>query len=306
MNLLNFNHSITSLFVLSFRVYQKNFISILFLTSTIMLPAFIIGILDWSKTESIIFFLSAHLLEGAITLGIIGIAFGHFFPSIGILRSFRSFFFIGSIHVALLQYLLFITGVMGLTLPFPFSIIVITFWLVGLLLTSMAQPIFVVENVRGVRALGKSIKLARSNLSRVFFVLVISTVLQFLLFAFIFSIFMPDLNLNLQQNNQVALPILFSEILSDTRVNQAIRWAQYLVSLLFYPFASLLCTFLYFDLSKQQNLLNISHLEQMSNKLFGTPIQEAKESEEIKEDNYLEPTDVKIVDPEGSIEDKEK
>lgn len=271
-----------------------------------MLPAFLIGIFGWGKTESIIFFLSAHLLEGAITLGILGIAFGHFFPSVGILKSFRSFFFLGSVHVALLQYLLFITGVMGLTLPFPFSIIVITFWLVGLLLTSMAQPIFVVENVRGIRALGRSITLARSNLSRVFFVIVISTVLQFLLFALIFSIFMPDLNLNIQQNERVGLPILFSEILSDTRVNQAIRWAQYLVSLLFYPFASLLCTFLYFDLAKQQNLLNINHLEQMSNKLFGTPIQKKRESDDSKEENYLETEDVKIVDPDRQMEDKEK
>jgi len=305
MNLLNFNHSIPSLFVLSFRVYQKNFIPIIFLTSILMTPAFLIGIAGWGETESIIFFLSAHLLEGAVTLGIIGIAFGHFFPSLGILRSLRSFFFIGSIHVAILQYLVFITGVMGLTLPFPLSIIVITIWLIGLLLTSMAQPVFVVESVRGIRALGRSIKLARSNLSRVFLVLVISTVLQFFLFALIFSIFMPDLNLDLQKNEGEGLPILFSEILSDPRINQAIRWAQYLVSLLFYPFASLLCTFLYFDLAKQQNHLNISHLEQMSNKLFGTPIQNTKESEDSNEENILEPKDVKIIDPDRSIDDKE-
>ena len=185
MNLLNYNHSISSLFILSFRVYQRNFVSILFLTAVLMAPAFLIGIAGWGESESIIFFLSAHILEGAITLGIIGTTFGGFFPSLGILRCFRSTFFLGTIHVAIIQYLLFIIGVMGLTLPFPFSIIIVSLWLVGLLMTSMAQPVFAVEGIRGINALIRSIKLARTNLSRVFLVVVLSTILQFFLFAII-------------------------------------------------------------------------------------------------------------------------
>ena len=112
MNLLNFSHSIPSLFVLSFRIYQKNFISILFLTAALVAPAFFMGFAGWGETESIVFFLSVHLLEGAITLGVIGLAFGSFFPTLSVLRAFRSPLFLGSIHVAILQYLLFITGVM--------------------------------------------------------------------------------------------------------------------------------------------------------------------------------------------------
>ena len=199
MNLLYFNHSIQSLFVLSFRIYQKNFISILFLTAALMAPAFFIGIGGWGQTESIIFFLSVHLLEGAITLGVIGTAFGSFFPTMGILRAFRSPLFLGSMHVAVLQYLLFITGVMGLTLPFPFSILIVMLWLGGLLLTSMAQPVFIVEGVRGIRALVRSIQLARGDLSRVFIVVVFSTIMQFIVFALLFTIFMPDLNFNMSQ-----------------------------------------------------------------------------------------------------------
>ena len=120
---------------MSGRLYQKNIIPILFLTATLIAPAFLIGFAEWGETESILFFLSVHLLEGAITLGVIGKAFGSYFPSLGILRAFRSSLFLGAIHVAILQYLLFITGVIGLQLPFPFSIMLVSLWLVGLLLS---------------------------------------------------------------------------------------------------------------------------------------------------------------------------
>ena len=130
MNLLNYNHTIASLFILSFKLYKNNFISILFLTAILMLPAFFFSIAGWGQTESIVFFISHHILEGAICLGMIGVTFGNFFPSIGVLRNFRSHFFIGSIHVAILQYILFIFGVIGLTLPSPLNMIIICLWLI--------------------------------------------------------------------------------------------------------------------------------------------------------------------------------
>ena len=177
MNLLNYNHNITSLFILSLRIYKKNFIPILFLTLVMMTPAFILSIAGWGQTESIVFFISAHILEGAICLGIIGTNFGNFFPSIGVLRNFRTNFFIGSIHIAILQYILFIFGVIGLTLPFPINIIVVSLWLIGLLMTYIAQPVFAVEGIRGMGALLRSIKLVKNNLAHVFFVVVLSTFL---------------------------------------------------------------------------------------------------------------------------------
>ena len=215
MNLLNYNHSISSLFILSIRFYQKNIIPILFLTAALIAPAFLIGFAGWGEPESVVFFLSVHLLEGAITLGVIGTAFGSYFPSLGILRALRSPLILGAVHVAILQYLLFITGVMGLTIPFPFSILVIALWLGGLLLTSMAQQVFIVEGVRGIRAMARSIQLARTNLSRVFVVVVISTLMQFFVFAILFTLFMPDLNLNIDAEENDAVPFLLSEILND-------------------------------------------------------------------------------------------
>ena len=81
MNLLTYNHTISSLFVLSGRLYQKNIIPILILTTVLIAPAFLIGFAGMSEVESIVFFISVRVLEAGITLGIIGTAFGRFFPS---------------------------------------------------------------------------------------------------------------------------------------------------------------------------------------------------------------------------------
>jgi len=306
MNLLNYNHSIPSLFILSGRLYQKNFIPILFLTAILIAPAFLIGFANWGETESIFFFLCVHLLEGAIALGVIGTAFGSYFPTIGILRAFRSSLFLGAVHVAILQYLLFITGVMGLTLPFPFSILVVSLWLAGLLLTSIAQPVFIVEGARGMRAMTRSIRLARGDLSRVFVVVVISTIMQFFVFALLFTLFMPDLNLNIDQNDNEVLQYYLSEILSDPGIHQAIRWTQYLASLLFYPFASLVTCLLYFDLVQRQQTLRVDQLAKFSHQLFGTPMSSKAESSCSADEEVIEPTDVEIIDPDTSEDYKDK
>ena len=72
MNLLTYNHTISSLFVLSGRLYQKNIIPILILTAVLIAPAFLIGFAGMSEVESIVFFISVRVLEAGITLGIIG------------------------------------------------------------------------------------------------------------------------------------------------------------------------------------------------------------------------------------------
>ena len=306
MNLLTYNHTISSLFVLSGRLYQKNIIPILILTAVLIAPAFLIGFAGMSEVESIVFFLSVRVLEAGITLGIIGTAFGRFFPALGILRVFRSIILLGTIHVAILQYLLFITGVMGLTLPFPFNILIIALWLGGLLLTSMSQPVFIVEGVRGIRAMIRSIQLARGDLSRVFFVVVISTILQFIVFAVFFTLFMPEFNLNAEQNQSSSLPIIMSEILNDPEVHLAIRWSQYLASLLFYPFASLVTGLLYFDLASRQQVLNVDKLAQFSNRMFGTSLSETEESDKDDNEEIIEPAKVEVIDPEQVDENKDK
>ena len=306
MNLLTYNHTISSLFILSGRLYQKNIIPILILTAVLIAPAFLIGFAGMSEIESIVFFLSVRVLEAGVTLGIIGTTFGRFFPALGILRVFRSIILLGTIHVAILQYLLFITGVMGLTLPFPFNILIIALWLGGLLLTSMSQPVFIVEGLRGIRAMIRSIQLARSDLSRVFFVVVISTIFQFIVFAVFFTLFMPEFNLNAEQNQSSSLPILMSEILNDPEVHLAIRWSQYLASLLFYPFASLVTGLLYFDLASRQQVLNVEKMAQFSNRIFGTSLSETEENDKDDNDEIIEPDKVEVIDPDQVDEHKDK
>ena len=306
MNLLTYNHTIPSLFVLSGRLYQKNIIPILILTAVLIAPAFLIGFAGMSEVESIVFFLSVRVLEAGITLGIIGTAFGRYFPALGILRVFRSIILLGTIHVAILQYLLFITGVMGLTLPFPFNILIIALWLGGLLLTSMSQPVFIVEGVRGLRAMTRSIHLARGDLSRVFFVVVISTILQFIVFEIFFTLFMPEFNLNAEHNQSSSLPILISEILNDPEVHLAIRWSQYLASLFFYPYASLVTGLLYFDLASRQQVLKVDKLAQFSNRIFGTSLSGTEESDIDNDEEIIEPAKVEVIDPEEVDENKDK
>jgi len=306
MNLLSYNHNISSLFILSGRLYRKNIIPIMFLTAVLVAPAFLIGYAGMSEVESIVFFLSIRVLEAGITLGIIGIAFGKYFPSLGILRIFRSITLLGAVHVAILQYLLFITGVMGLTLPFPLNILIIALWLGGMLLTSMSQPVFIVEGGRGIRAMIRSIQLARSDLSRVFFVVVLSTILQFIVFAAFFTLFMPELNLNAEQNQSNSIPILMTEILNDPKVHLAIRWSQYLASLLFYPFASLVTGLLYFDLASRQQTLDVDKLEQFSSQMFGTSLSKTEESNKNDNDEIIEPDKVEAIDPEQAKQDKDK
>ena len=306
MNLLTYNHTISSLFILSGRLYQKNIIPILILTAVLIAPALLIGFAGMSEVESILFFLSVRLLEAGITLGIIGTAFGKFFPTLGILRVFRSIILLGTIHVAILQYLLFITGVMGLTLPFQFNILIIALWLGDMMLTSIAQPVFIVDGVRGMRAMIRSIQLARADLSRVFFVVVLSTILQFFVFAMFFTLFMPELNLNVDQNQGNSLPILMSDILNNPEVHLAIRWSQYLASLLFYPFASLVTGLLYFDLASRQQALNVDKLAQFSNRMFGTSLSETEESDKDNNEEIIEPTEVEVIDPEHADEEKNK
>ncbi len=170
----------------------------------------------------------------------------------------------------------------------------------------MSQPVFIVEGVAGIRAMIRSMQLARGNLSRVFFVIVISTILQFIVFAVFFTLFMPEFNLNTEQNQSSSLPIIMSEILNDPEVHLAIRWSQYLASLLFYPFASLVTGLLYFDLASRQQVLNVDKLAQFSNRMFGTSLSETEESDNDDNEEIIGPAKVEVIDPEQVDENKHK
>ena len=117
---------------------------------------------------------------------------------------------------------------------------------------------------------------------------------------------MPEFNLNAEQNHSSSLPILMSEILNDPEVLLAIRWAQYLASLLFYPYASLVTGLLYFDLTCRQQVLNVEKLAQFSNRMFGTSLSETEESDKDDNEGIIEPTKGEVIDPEQVDEKKNK
>ena len=277
MNLLTYPHTLFTLFKLSWKLFHKNLVGMLVLTVVLLAPSLVVGLARWYETESVVFFLSMRVLESAMALGVIAMAHGSVFPPSGILRRMRSSMLFGSIHVAILQYLLFVVGVMGLTvLPFPFNFVVVVLWLAGLFYFSLAQPVFVLEGLRGMQAMVRSFRLVKTRFGRVFMVVGICMLMQFILFALFFRIFLPDLNLQTTGETE-ELQIQLSVILQDAGVHRAMRLSQYLTALLFFPFAALLTVLLYFDLIRQEGQVKFEQFNKMANQLFGTPLQETVE-----------------------------
>ena len=187
MNLFTYPHTVTTLFKLSFKLFQKNLLGMLMLTVVLLAPSLIVGLAQWFETESVVFFISMRVLESAMALGMIAVAHGSIFPISGILRSFGGPFLFGAIHVAILQYLLFVIGVMGLTvMPFPFNIIIVVLWLSSLFYFCLAQPVFILEGRRGMQAMIRSFQLVRAKFGRVFIIVVLSMLIQFSIFALLF------------------------------------------------------------------------------------------------------------------------
>ena len=247
MNLFTYPHTVTTLFKLSFKLFQKNLLGMLMLTVVLLAPSLVVGLAQWFETESVVFFISMRVLESAMALGMIAVAHGSIFPISGILRSFGGPLLFGAIHVAILQYLLFVIGVMGLTvMPFPFNIIIVVLWLSSLFYFCLAQPVFILEGRRGMQAMIRSFQLVRAKFGRVFIIVVLSMLIQFSIFALLFRLFLPELDL-LSAEDTEQIQIQIAAILENEGVHRAMRLSQYLTALAFFPFASLLTVLLYFD-----------------------------------------------------------
>ncbi|MDE0906063.1 MAG: hypothetical protein OSB18_01565 [SAR324 cluster bacterium] len=282
MNPLTHSHSFLSLFVSSFRLYRKHFLPMVLLTGVLLIPSMLLSIGGLIETESVLFMLMMHILEGAIALGVVVLAFqGGAFPTLGILNIFRSRVFFGAMHIAVLQYMLFLFGVIGMTLPFPINVMMVSLWLFSLFAFSLAQPVYMVEQVRGLPALARSFQLVRTKLSRVSGVVVTSTALQFLLMWVLLQAFLPELDFEL--NPDSALEVQIIGLIQNEEVKQAIHWAKYLTALFFFPFAALLSVLLYFDLAHQESGFQLEQLEQLSQRWFGPPSQAAQTDPEPPE-----------------------
>ncbi len=282
MNPLTHSHSFLSLFVSSFRLYRKHFLPMVLLTGVLLIPSMLLSIGGLIETESVLFMLMMHILEGAMALGVVVLAFqGGAFPTLGILNIFRSRVFFGAMHIAVLQYMLFLFGVIGMTLPFPINVMMVSLWLFSLFAFSLAQPVYMVEQVRGLPALARSFQLVRTKLSRVSGVVVTSTALQFLLMSVLLQAFLPELDFEL--NPDSALEVQIIGLIQNEEVKQAIHWAKYLTALFFFPFAALLFVLLYFDLAHRESGFQLEQLEQLSQRWFGPPSQASQTDPEPPE-----------------------
>ena len=282
MNPLTHSHSFLSLFVSSFRLYRKHFLPMVLLTGVLLIPSMLLSIGGLIETESVLFMLMMHILEGAMALGVVVLAFqGGAFPTLGILNIFRSRVFFGAMHIAVLQYKLILFGVIGMTQPFPINVMMVSLWLFSLFAFSLAQPVYMVEQVRGLPALARSFQLVRTKLSRVSGVVVTSTALQFLLMWVLLQAFLPELDFEL--NPDSALEVQIIGLIENEEVKQAIHWAKYLTALFFFPFAALLSVLLYFDLAHQESGFQLEQLEQLSQRWFGPPSQAAQTAPEPPE-----------------------
>ena len=282
MNPLTHSHSFLSLFVSSFRLYRKHFLPMVLLTGVLLIPSMLLSIGGVIETQSVLFMLMMHILEGAMALGVVVLAFqGGAFPTLGILNIFRSRVFFGAMHIAVLQYMLFLFGVIGMTLPFPINVMMVSLWLFSLFAFSLAQPVYMVEQVRGLPALARSFQLVRTKLSRVSGVVVTSTALQFLLMWVLLQAFLPELDFEL--NPDSALEVQIIGLIQNEEVKQAIHWAKYLTALFFFPFAALLFVLLYFDLAHRESGFQLEQLEQLSQRWFGPPSQASQTDPEPPE-----------------------
>ena len=78
MNLFTYPHTVTTLFKLSFKLFQKNLLGMLMLTVVLLAPSLVVGLAQWFETESVVFFISMRVLESAMALGMIAVAHGAF------------------------------------------------------------------------------------------------------------------------------------------------------------------------------------------------------------------------------------
>ena len=55
MNLFTYPHTVTTLFKLSFKLFQKNLLGMLMLTVVLLAPSLVVGLAQWFETESVVF-----------------------------------------------------------------------------------------------------------------------------------------------------------------------------------------------------------------------------------------------------------
>lgn len=239
-------HTLIELLKTSGKLYLKYLVPLLAISATFLTIPFVLGQMGWLAAELICLYFSFSFMEAAMAIGAYSVATRPFFPAVEIIKSFFSRMIFGTLHIAFLQYLGFAVGSTGIWIPFPMNLILITFWMVNLYAFSLAQPIFIIEGSRGIKAFIASFKLTREFLPKTLFVITLKFLFPIVLFNGLIYVFHPSLIFKLvpEGDIQKQLQDLFIEV----------RWVIYLTNFLVQPFIGLWVTLLYFDLrSRIQN-----------------------------------------------------
>ena len=276
-------HSVLQCFTLGLRIYRTNLIPIVLLTLVLLIPSFVMGLLQ-IEIEHIVFFIMIRLTEAAMALGIITLMFQPIFPIMGILKIGSSRLGLGAIHIAILQFVIFLTGSMFAVFGSPLNMILFFFLMVSIFVFAFSQIIYIAEGERGFRALMASFRLVRSNSSKTIITIVLLGALKLVLFSLFFLTFLPDFEI--QSTEQLEDMQQLLAFLQSPQTLQALRWSQYLGFIVLYPFSAIIMVLLYFDLK-----LTHASLEEKTlfNAVANLLVNDAQESPEDSAENSSDP-----------------
>ena len=286
MSLIPAAPTLGSLFVQSWQIYRAHLLPLLGLTLVLLVPALLLSLSGVDQGESVVFFLLMRLLEAGATLGLLSLLFTGVFPTVKILRRLGSRAVLRPLHVGILQYLLTILGFYGLMAPTPLNVVLVTLWLSSFVFLTIAQPVCVVEELRGLPALVRSFQLTRNRLKRAFGVVVVAMILQLLLFIVLLQLFLPEINFSalLQTDPMAADGEDLVKLLGSAETQAALRWTQYLTALIFYPYASILTVLLYFDLARDEAVCSQDRLQALAVHHFEIPAEYFEDPEKEAEE----------------------
>ncbi|MBF0239563.1 MAG: hypothetical protein HQM12_17820 [SAR324 cluster bacterium] len=279
--------TIWDLFRLSLRIYVTHFVPVTLMTALMLAPCIILGVSGFFGPEMIVFFLSERVIEAVMTLGIIALGLRPVFPVTRLFQTMKSSLFFSSMHIAIIQYLIFATGMMGLFVSsFPINVIIVTLWISSIIFFSLAQPIFITEGLRSFQALNRSLQIIRPLFARVFLIVMVIKFLQVVLPTLMTLMLLPENAIPVAENPDEMMKAL-TEFLKNPDVLWSIRLSQYTTSLFLAPFSAIVFSLLCLNLLNIQGQLNMERFIRIGTFLQGIdlPPESPDASQESASDN---------------------
>ncbi len=257
-------HSAGDCFKLGLRIYQSHFVPLLVLSVTLFAPAVAFGLWDIQLGQNILV-LMTHLLEAAIALGMMVLLFQPVFPAIGILRIGRSTLAAGALHVALLQWLITLCGILILQLPLAVAFVLLFLWVYCLFAINLAQPVFLVEGLRGGQAIKRSFQLVYQSFGKVFGTLLLLFLFRLVVFYGCLILFLSNLEIHHMLEDPFR-PVV--EALGSQEGLLQISQAHFVTEVLVQPLSAVVLFILYISLRIQESPIDVTQMQQVVSPLL--------------------------------------